>query len=70
MPKPAVATGRQLWRLNIAGRLAVVDQSRQITADRAHELLSVLVDGSKDSDPLEPISVEDLDAARAQAASH
>lgn len=48
------ATGPQLWRLNAAGRLAVVDAGEPIKADVAFELVSELEAAAAADDGLEP----------------
>jgi hypothetical protein len=40
LPKPAIASGYQLWALNRSGRLAVVAQAEPIAASVAFELVA------------------------------
>jgi hypothetical protein len=43
LPKPAIASSPQLWRLNKEGRLTITDApSTPILASEAHELISEL----------------------------
>jgi hypothetical protein len=47
-----LASGQQLWRLNQAGRLLVVDEAKPIAATTAHALVAETLAGS--STPLDP----------------
>lgn len=44
-----IATGRQLWRLNLEGLLAVRDGQQPLKASEAHMLLQAKLGGDPDS---------------------
>jgi hypothetical protein len=50
MSKRALASSRQLWALNVAGRLVVVDDAVPIAADQAFQFVSELKSRKTEAD--------------------